>query len=384
VNAFSCNLIFLETNQTEYLINEDIKINASWELYYNPVNEIAYTQIHILNSSDHMIWNSSRNNQIGTYEQNWTVNIEEFNLDFRNNSYILYVKFFMFYFHIDTTNTMYTYLETIEIRVMRRNISCELIGYENHITFGENLLFTAKFYDETSEIIQNLSYQTVLFLISFDDTIIHRCNYTTNESGVISIHLSALTHLKLGKNFLIFSITNNSLYNDSEFIYEIIVEKNDLIIEILTFNNDLNKGEDLEIKLSCYYYINQSKQWLENYNLLIKIYNNKTLTYINESETNNLGILEVSITQDSFSDHQTTQNFTVNIFFNGTYSLDNKTLILSLNLNQDIIPETQNTFPITIFSFTSVLIVIMVFLSYVIINKKSKSEKLLSELVIRY
>jgi hypothetical protein len=384
VNAFNCNLISFETNQTEYYINEDIKINASWELYYNPVNEIAYTQIHILNNSDQIIWNSSRNNQIGIYEQNWTVNIEEFDLDFKNNSYILFVKFFMFYFQIDTTNTMYTYLETIEIRVIRRNISCELIGYENHIKLGESLFFAAMFYDETSEIIQYLSNQTVLFLISFDDSIIHQCNYTTNDTGAVSVHLSTLTHLNLGKNLLIFSISNSSLYNDSNFIYEIIVEKNDLIIEILTFDNYLENGEDLEIRLSCYYYINQYKYWLENYNLLIKIYNKKTLTYIDEFETNNLGLLEVSISQDSFNDNQTSQNFTINIFFNGTYSLNNKTLILSLNLNQDIISETQNSFQMTIFSFTSVLIVILIFLSYIIINKRSKSEKLLSELVIKY
>ena len=117
---------------------------------------------------------------------------------------------------------------------------------------------------------------------------------------------------------------------------------------------------------------------------MIKIYNNKTLTYINEFETNKLGILDASISQDSFNTNQASQDFTVNIFFNGTYSLDNKTLTLNLNLNQDIIAETQNSFQITIFSFTSVLIVILILLSYVIINKKSKSEKLLSELVIRY
>lgn len=384
VNAFSCNLITLETNQTEYYINEDIKINASWELFYNPINEIAYTQIHIVNSSDQIIWNSSKNSQIGTYEQNWTVSIEEFDLDFKNDSYILFVKFFIYYFHIDTTNTMSIYLETIEIRIMKRNISCELIGYKNHIKLGENLFFIAKFYDENSEISQNLSNQTVQFLILFEDSIIHQCNYTTNNSGSINIYLTSLIHLKLGKNILTFTITNNKLYNNSKFIYEIIAEKNDLIIDILAFNDYLAKGEDLEIKLSCYYYINQSVKWLENYNFLIKIYDNKTLTYINEFETNKIGILEILISQDSFNANQTNQDYTVNIFFNGTYSLDNKTLILTLKLNHGIISETQNSFQMTIFSFTSVLIAVLILLSYVIINKKSKSEKLLSELVIRY
>ena len=121
VGAFNCNLITLDTNQTEYYINEDIEINASWDLNYNIYNETAFIQIHILDIFDQIIWNSSKYNQIGTYVKNWTVNTENFNLNFENSSYILYIKFFVYYFQIDTTNTMSTYLESIEIKIMKRN-----------------------------------------------------------------------------------------------------------------------------------------------------------------------------------------------------------------------------------------------------------------------
>lgn len=384
VNAFSCNLISLNTNQSEYYIDESIKINASWELNYNDNNEIAYIQIHIVDVFDQFIWNSSKYNQIGTYEKNWTVNIEDFNLDIKNSSYILYIKFFVFFFHIDTASTMCNYIETIEIRVTKRNILCELIGYKDRIKLGENLSLVAKFYDDVSDINQYLSNQTIQFMISFNDLLIHRCNYTTNMSGVISIRLLSLIHLKFGQNFLIFSIVDNNLYNDSKFIYEINVDKNDPIIDILSFNNNLEESEDLEIKLYCYYYLNQSEKPLANYTLMIKIFDNKSLTFINEYKTDKSGILEVSISQDSFNYNQRNQDFIIYIFLNETYYLDNKTLTLNLNLNQDYYSKVLNSFQIKIFSFTSVLIIIIILLSYVIINKKSKSEKLLTELIIRY
>jgi len=383
VNAFNYNLITLDTNQTKYYINEDIKINASWELNYNINNEIAYIQIHILDIFDQIIWNSSKYNQIGTFVKNWTVDIENFNLNFKNSSYILYIKFFVFYFQIDTTNTMCTYLDSIEIRIMKRNISCELTGYKDYLKLGENLPIIAKFYDETSEINQTLNNQTIQFMISFSDLIIHQHNYTTNMSGAISIHLSSLTHLNLGQNFLIFSITNNKLYNDSKFIYEIFTEKNDLIIDIIAFNNILEESEDLEIKLYCYYDINQSAKPLVDYNFLIKIFVNNTLTFMNENKTNEFGFLTIIIPQNSFNSNPASQEFIISIIFNGTFFLDNKTLTLSLKI-KNIYTETMNSFQMKFLSFVSVLFVVLILLSYVIINKKSKNGKLLTELIIRY
>ncbi len=383
-NAFNCNLIVLNADQTEYYFNEDIKINASWELYYNTLNEIAYTQIHITDKFDQIIWNSSKYNQVGAYEKNWIVNTHELNLDSNNCSYVLYINFFVFYFQIDTTNTMCTYLETLEIEIIKRNISCELTGFKDRIILGENLSFIAKFYDNTVEDNQNLINFTVHFNIKYDDLILFQSNYTTNSSGAICINLLSLSNLKLGMNLLIFSIKNNMVYNDTKFVYEILTEKNDLIIDIITFNNNLKDNEDLEMKLYCYYYINHSVKPLVDYILLIKIFNNMTLTFVNEYKTDEYGFLTVLISQDSFKYNQTDQDFNLSIFFNGTAFLDNRTIILSFNLNNEIYSKVQNTLQIRLLSFTTILIISLILISYVIINKKSKSEKLLTELIIRY
>ncbi len=384
VNAFSYNLIIFNTNQTEYYIDDSIIINAFWELNYNDNNEIAYIQIHIIDQFDTYVWNSSKYDQIGTYENNWTVDIEDFNLNIENSSYNLYIKFFVFYFHIDTASTMCNYLETIEIRVLKRNSLCELIGYKDRIKLGENLSLEAKFCDAVSGVNQYITNQSINFMILYNDLITHKCNYTTNMLGAINIQLFSPTHLKLGQNYLIFSITKDNLYNDSKFIYEIIVEKNNPIIDILNFNDILDESEDLELKLYCYYYLNQSENPLANFRLLVKIFDNESLTFIKEYETDNSGVLEISISQDSFNYNQINQDFIINIILNETNYLDNKTLTLNLNLNQVNYSEILKSIQIKIFSFTSVLILISIFLSYIIINKKSKNEKLITDLIIRY
>ncbi|MFX0038415.1 MAG: hypothetical protein ACFFCY_04395 [Promethearchaeota archaeon] len=384
VHAFDYNLFNLNTNKVEYYNDDLIKINASWELNYDVVNEIAYVQIHIIDKFEQLVWNSSKYYQIGIYEKNWTVDIDNFNLEILNSSYILYVKFFVFFCYKDTSGDMYYYPETIEIQVIKRNISCDLIGYKDEIKMGEDLDLIAKFYDTTSENNQYLINQSIQLRISNNDIIINQCNYTTNTLGEINLHLISSTDLKIGQNFLILSITDNNLYNNSRFNYEIYVDKNEPTIEIIKFKNYLEDCEDLEIKLRCYYSLNQSEISLVNYNLFIKIYDNKSLIFIDEYITDKFGFLEVLISQDSFNFTQKNQDYIIKIFLDETDFLYNKTLTLNLKLNQDNYLKILNSFQIKIFSFTSVLIIILIILSYVLINKKGKSEKLLTELIIRY
>ncbi|MFX1377764.1 MAG: hypothetical protein ACFFA4_01605 [Promethearchaeota archaeon] len=384
VNAFDCNLICLNTNKTKYYRDEFVKINASWIMNYDDKTEIAYTQIHITDFFDNFVWNSSKYYQIGLHQGNWTVNFEDLNLSIENSSHILFIKFFVSFFHIDTSSTMCYYLETIEIRVMKRNISCELIGYKDQIKVGEDLSLIAKFYSKFSEHNQLLINQTIDFMVSFNDLIIYQKNYMTNSSGVIQIYLISLKHLKLGKNILTFSITNNNLYNDSKFVYEIYVDKYDLVIEVVDFNNRIEIDEDLDIKLSLHYNINQSDIILVNYKILIKIFDNKSLTFINEYWTDKSGVLEISISQNSFNYNQEIKDFIIKIFLNESNYFNNETLILNLDVHQNIYSKILNSFQMKIFSFTSILIAILIFLSYIIINKKSKNEKALTELIIRY
>ncbi|MFW9879562.1 MAG: hypothetical protein ACFFG0_41330, partial [Candidatus Thorarchaeota archaeon] len=102
-----------------------------------------------------------------------------------------------------------------------------------------------------------------------------------------------------------------------------------------------------------------------------------------ENKTDDYGFLTILIPQNCFNYDHTNQEFIIEIIFNGTYLLDNKTLILNLNLS-DIYSVAMYSFQLKFFSFLSVLFIVLIILSYVIINKKGKPEKFLTELTIRY
>jgi hypothetical protein len=384
VEGFYYNLISLKINKDSYFIDEDIRINASWQLNYNKENELAYIQIHITDDFEQIIWNSTKYDDIGTYKNNWSVSIYNLILDFNNSSFIFYVKFFLFYFHIENMYTIRTYLETLKISVFKRNVTCQLIGYKDRLRFGEILSFNALFFDESSDIPQNLNNLTVSFIILFNDLIIHQKNYTTNNLGVIYINLSSLTNLKLGQNILKFSIKKNPLFNNSIFKYNLFVEKGQLNIEIIKFDSNLEVDDALEVELYFYYFINETEVPLINHKLSAKIFNYNKTILIEEYKTDNQGILYLIISQELFFFSQYSHELTLSIYFNGTNSLENKTINLSFNIDQEPFSDLQYSFQMKFISFSSILIIIIILISFVIIKKRSKSEKLVSELVIKY
>ncbi|MFX1365169.1 MAG: hypothetical protein ACFFCE_18090 [Promethearchaeota archaeon] len=374
----------METNKTLYFIDENIKINASWELDYNPVNELAYIQVQIFNNSDFKIWNSSEYAEIGLFEKNWTLEIQNLNINFANYTNTLYIKLYFFYFHIDTTNTVSTFLETIKVRILKKEPLCQLVGFRDHLKYGECVNFIAKFYEDVLVDNSNLINHTIDFMISFNDIIRHEYSYITNSSGMIGLSLSSITDLKLGQNYLIFSIRENRIYNDTKFIYGLFVEKNHLMIDIISFNNTLEQHEDLVIKLSYYYNMNQSIKPLVYHSIQLKIFKNDTLTYINEYNTNKFGILTIIIAQELFNYNQECRDFNINLIFNGTDSLENKTLSLNLKIKQEFNSDNKNLLQMRIISFVSVLAVILVLISYFLSEKKKRIDKLLTDLIIKY
>ncbi len=384
VNAFYYNLNFLKTDKTLYLIDEDIKINASWGLSYDINNENSYVQVQIFNGSDIIIWNSPEYDEIGFFEKNWTVNLQQLNIDFTNYSNILYIKFFIYYDDFFSSDPVSTCLDTIKIKVIKRKPLCELTGYRDRIKYGDCLYLTAKFYDDSSESNLFLINYSIQLKIYSNNFIRYQSTYTTNLSGMIDLCLNSLTYLKLGQNFLVFSIIGNRIYNDTKYIYELYLEKNQLIIDIISFNESLKESEDLEIRLFYYYYFNQTLKPLASYNMVLKIYDYKTLIYINEYKTDKFGVMTIKIPQKSFNFNLEGQEFNINIIFNGTNFLNNKTLTLRLKINRETYSDKKNSLQMSILSFMSILIIILIVLSYIISDKKNKSKKLLTDLIIRY
>ncbi len=67
--AFSCNNTDLVTNKDTYYTHENIKINASWELYYDSEFETSYIRIQIIDNFDEILWNSDKYYSIGVTEK---------------------------------------------------------------------------------------------------------------------------------------------------------------------------------------------------------------------------------------------------------------------------------------------------------------------------
>jgi hypothetical protein len=383
--AYYCRLDFLTSDKEIYYINDDIKINTSWELNYNPETEFAFIQVQIYNRSNNLLWTSLEFNDIGSLEKNWIINCSELNFSLSNYSDILYIKFFSYYFHFDSTNTVATFLETRIIKIVKRNLSCQLSGFKNNINYGENMIFDASFYDSSSEGQDlTLNNQTILFKVISNNNMIYQNNYTTNLTGVINLFLNSKNDLKLGDNKLIFTFKDNKIYNDSKFIFEAHVGKNPIFIDILKFKDNLSTQEDLEISLFYHYFNNHSLIPLVNKCIKIKIFENSTLRFINEYVTDNLGMLNILLANKIFNFEQESIDLIISLIFDGSYELENRTLNLKLKVTESPNLINQNSLLTSYLPISLALIAISIIISFIFVNRKKRNEKLLTDIIIKY
>ena len=81
VKADHAILLHFNTNKESYYIDEDVIINATWDLYYEPaLNEIAFVQVRLIHENGSLLWNSSEYHEIGEFQYNWSVSIFDLNI----------------------------------------------------------------------------------------------------------------------------------------------------------------------------------------------------------------------------------------------------------------------------------------------------------------
>ncbi|MFX0011190.1 MAG: hypothetical protein ACFE9R_12810, partial [Candidatus Hermodarchaeota archaeon] len=213
VNGFECKNTSLITDKDTYYTQEKIKINASWELYYDPDYQISFMQIRIFDTFDNNIWNSSEYYAIGSSTQNWTVDIQLLDLPYSNFVNILYIKLYNYYEY--SFSGQYNLEESLTISIIKKGLFCQLSNFKDVLTLGESNYFTATFFDtEDSSLIKNETLD--LFTLN-NEEILFQTNLTTNENGEISFNISTTSHLILGRNELRFRIKDNLIYNDTTF-----------------------------------------------------------------------------------------------------------------------------------------------------------------------
>jgi hypothetical protein len=379
--GFQCNLYNIEVDKEYYYPNEIIKINASWRLDYNPAIEEASIQVKLTDEFDTVIWNSSKYDGIGNYTENWEINIDELNLALKNYTYNLYLKFLSVYHQIGIMDIVTNLLETIPVKIIKRIPSCQLNGFKEEIKYGERLSFQAIFFDNLLDNNTLLKNQLITFLISSNNSIIFQTNYTTNDLGIIDISISSTNHLSLGANKLVFKLGHNNVFNDSIFQYEVFVDKNPVFIDTINLKEDLDRWEDLIITLFYYYFFNNTKSPLENQSINLIILSDKNITYTQIYNTDINGVLSIEIPHDLLRINKENVELTLNLIYNGSYYLENKTFSQILDIN---LYELESGFQLTLVSFVAISAITVLISLAVLFRFKKPKKMILPDITIRY
>jgi hypothetical protein len=377
--SFEQELYYLETDKDSYKSDEVIKINASWYLDYNSGIETAYIQLQIFNSLNDIIWNSSKYDEPTNITENWIINIVDLNVIISNFSTIIYIKLFCYVKpHMGSEDVFF--LDTVQVNITKRIPMCQLIGFKDYIKFGEVLTFNARFYDDISQNNSFLNNQLIKFKAFSNNSLVYQCNFTTDRSGTIEIFILS-SHLKMGLNLLLLSLFNNSIYNNSNFFYQVFVEKSPVFIDIIGFDGTLKKNENLELDLFYYYFFNNSLTPLYNLSVKMVIFENETLRYSEIYTTDMAGRINVSLNQELFSSESKSTGLRIDIILNSTLVFDNLSISLNLEISNS---DVKSVFNSSILIFLSVSVVISLIMVSVFKKHRVKKNIMLSEIIIKY
>ncbi|MHA1476666.1 MAG: hypothetical protein ACTSPU_00555 [Promethearchaeota archaeon] len=380
--AFSCNNTDLVTNKDTYYTHENIKINASWELYYDSEFETSYIRIQIIDNFDEILWNSDKYYSIGVTEKNWTVNIQVLNITYSNFSNVLFIKMYNYYENFETSEVVEAIREISTVNLIKRSITCQLTGFKSILIFGDSNLFTACF--SSTETSTRLINETFHLITTYNKETIFQINLTTNESGEIAFNISTISHLNLGRNEIIFSLKNNVLYNDTTFSYEIFVKKIPVFVDITNFEDSLEDANIIKIQLYYYYFFNQSEKPIENEKIKLVFYTNSISEYESNLMTNQSGFVNINIFPNNIIFKAAVKSIYINVIFNGTGQLENKTISINLKIENFSYQGISNLFFITNTGLISTLIMLFLFISFKIYNLQRTKFKLIRDLTFKF
>ena len=381
VLGFSFNNTLLVSDKNTYNNNENIYLNGSWELYYDSEFEVSYVQIQIINIFDKILWNSSNYYVIGISQKNWTINIQFLNLTLTNYSCKIYLKMFNYYKNFNTNEVVATYREIIAINITKREVDCELTNFKSDLIYGESNLFNAQFYSEnTSFYLEN---ETLQCIIRNNDEVIYQTDFTTDKDGLLSFNISTVKHLGLGRNKVSFIIKNNSHYWDTTFSYEVYVKKIPVYVEIINFVNNTEESSLIKIQL-FYYYFNSSKKPLENENLKIIVYSSSTLEYEEMLKTNHTGFVIINILQSIFNFKESDIVLYVDVVFNGTIYIENRTISLSFQIHNFQFLRNNSSFYFVNICLLSILTSLFTSIGLKVYKYKKASFKLIRDITFKF
>jgi hypothetical protein len=382
VNGFTCDNISLTTDKDSYYTHEEIKINASWDLYYDPEYELSFVQIQIFDNFDRSLWNSSEYYTIGISVKNWTVDIQLLDINYSNFADMLFIKIYNYYENSQTGDPVNTYKEILAVNIFKTGITCQLSDFRNDLIYGETNYFTATFLN--AENSTRLINETFSLKTSYNEEILFQTNLTTNESGEIEFNISTVSHLNIGRNELIFNIKDSMTYNNTMFSYELFVRKIPIFVNITKFEDNLEEANYIKIQLYFYYFFNQSKKPVENEIVKLVFYSNSTSEYDLNLMINQMGFLNISISPSNIIFQAAEKLIRIDIIFNGTGQLENKTISFNLKIENFLYQGTSSLFLLSNISLFSILIMLLSLISLKVYNLQRYKFKLIEDLTFKF
>ena len=372
----SWDIFSLQSDKDTYYNYEYMEINASWHLSYDE-QDIVFVQIHLMNDSEDILWKSPRYNNSGYNEDNWMVNIPNLNIEIKNDSTLVFVKFWISFNGYVVSGDTYDQ-EFLTINIIKANVTCELIGFEPSIIYGEEFSLLAKFYETNSNII--LNNNTIRFKIEWETVVLYQFDFKTNQSGIITANISSIYHLSVGVNSLKFIIMGNETYSNCQFSYKLRVEKIPIFGEIININGiDKNKGI-IEIESYFYYYFNESIIPLDNSLVSVHLYQENLLKYSKSLNTSILGKTLFIFSLGSINLENDSTEVNITIIYNGTQYLHRKVVSRTIDINEFIYQNVIDTMELLYLSsfFSSIILI-----GFMVSNKRRGREKKLADLCIR-
>ena len=245
INVRGGNHIFytleFNTDKTTYYNDEQIQINLTCFLQYDSW-DICYNYIHIYNETNDLVWSSDSFSDLGENNYIWNVWIQDLNTSFNNDINTFRIKIYCFWKDPEHAPVIYFWSEVLRITTIKRNVTCDLEGFKNPITFGESLNLKATFYNSTGQYKSELENYQILFKVYSNGNITFNKTYVTNSSGMIESIFLNKSVLPIGINILSFTMQNDTFFTDLDYslsLRVIVIKPNALHI----VSNDKNTND---------------------------------------------------------------------------------------------------------------------------------------------
>ena len=394
VNAIlQINILKFDTDKSYYNTDENINIEASWILNYNPIEEWAYVQIQLFDSFDQLMWCSEQNDTIGIFNKNWTIGILSLNLSFFEYSTNFSVIFYLFHMVGEEIFSSGP-IATKSIQVFKKILSCSLFDYDEKLNYGEILCFQALFFNITNNKTNYPDNLLVTLKIYKQMELVYEEQYNT-INGSIYINISTSTFPIIGELELKLITSNDIIYFNHIFTYSLKVQKLGLNYTLNEYNKNVKYNENVTINIRFFNCSNGQIRYIEILNISVRIFSNNILIYKNFYNSNKNGTLIILISSEIFEENGEKSIF-IDIFNNLYYNdLSIKLTIFFHNNqnddnqnddNQNDDNQNENNL---IFIFNNLILILLISIfsgagTLFIFQRKRKINKNLFEITFKY